>query len=211
MKFNTKLILLLSAMTLSLTSLSAETTMCFKENHKNFSTIDQAKLDGGMCLGTKTANEMKKEGWTVDDIKINGSNYIYIFKKQTTLSTVNMAELERKVLEKLAIRDKEAKEAAKVEMRRQKSLSGQRIYINKCQNCHGEKGEAPYGTSRPINDLNLDDFLTTIRDYGLGEYDRGQAFVMTPYAIGKNDAQNVYVYLQSLKPIKKEPTAQKEK
>ena len=209
MQFNKKLLMLLSLSTLGLTSLYAETTMCFKENHKQFSTIDATKLDGGECKSQKSAEDMKKEGWTVDDIKINGTNYVYIFKKQTTLSTVNMAELERKVLEKLEIRKKEEREAAKREIRMQKSLTGQKIYTNKCQNCHGEQGEVDYNTSRAINTLNLDDFLTTIRDYGLGEYDRGQAFVMTPYVIGKNDAQNVYIYLQSLKPQPKKSKTEK--
>lgn len=204
MRLTKKILTLLTLGAIATTSLYAETTMCFKENHKSFSTIDKTKLDGGLCLGAKTSIDMKKEGWTVDDIKINGSNYIYIFKKQTTLSTVNMVELERKVLEKIEERNKEAKAAAKSEMRREKSISGQKQYTNRCQSCHGEKGEVPYATSRAINDLNLDDFLTTIRDYGLGQYDRGQAFVMSPYVITKTQARNIYIYLKSLKPLKKD-------
>ena len=199
-----KLLTIFTLGLLGFTSALAETTMCFKENHSDFSTIEKVKLDGGLCASAKSVMDMKKEGWSVDDIKISGSNYIYIFKKQTTLNTVNLAEIERKVLEKLEVRKKEEREAAKREMRMQKSLSGQKIYKSKCANCHGEKGEEPYGTSRAINKLNLDDFLITIRDYGLGEYDRGQAFVMTPYSIPQNDAKNVYIYLQSLKPQKKE-------
>lgn len=204
MLINKKLLAILTLSTLSLTSVLAETTMCFKENHQDFSTIEKVKLDGGLCASSKSVKDMKKEGWSVDDIKISGSNYIYIFKKQTTLNTVNLAEIERKVLEKLEVRKKEEREAAKREIRLQKSLTGQKIYTSKCANCHGEKGEEPYGTSRAINELNLDDFLITIRDYGLGEYDRGQAFIMTPYTIGQNEAKNVYIYLQSLKPQKKE-------
>ena len=36
---------------------------------------------GGACGGKYSINDMKK-GWLVDDIKINGSSYIYILKTQ---------------------------------------------------------------------------------------------------------------------------------
>ena len=80
---------LLTSITLGLitsASLFAQTTMCFKENHTSMATIESTILDGGLCSSTKTVQDMKNEGWNVDDIKIEksskGNNYIYIFKKE---------------------------------------------------------------------------------------------------------------------------------
>ena len=53
------------------TSLLADTTMCFKENHQSMATIENTPLDGGICAGKNTVNQMKAKGWSVDDIKIS--------------------------------------------------------------------------------------------------------------------------------------------
>lgn len=192
-------LLLLSFATLSL---SAQTTMCFKQNHKSFSTISDTKLDGGLCNSEKTYNDMLKDGWESSDIKIDGNNYIYIFKKQTNTSSVNIADIEATILKRLEIRKVEAAKAAKVEKRLNMSVSGKKMYIQKCKSCHGDKGELKANnTSRVISNLNLADFKLSIRDYKIGEYDRGRAFLMKPYALlmDSNDIKNVFVYLQSLK------------
>ena len=199
-----KLLSTLTLSTLIATSLYAQTTMCFKENHSSMATIEKVTLDGGLCNSQKSVQDMKKNGWAIDDIKIDGQNYIYIFKKETTLNNVNMEQLEQKIMLRLENNKKEEQRIAKVQIAQRKSRSGQKIYTSKCQNCHGEKGEVAYGTSRAISELNLIDFTTTMRDYGLGNYDRGQAVIMRPYQISKKDAQNVYVYLQSLKPENKD-------
>ena len=89
--------------TLFATMLNAQTTMCYKENHSDMTTINTTKLDGGLCQSKKSAKEMNNEGWTTEDIKINSNNYIYLFKKVTTINEVNMDELENRVLERMKI------------------------------------------------------------------------------------------------------------
>lgn len=96
---------------LTATIATAQTTMCFKENHKDMSTIENTALHGGECKGFKSAKQMNNEGWKTDDIKItstkNGNNYIYIFKKEEKgLSSVDQAALETKILQRLEQRKK---------------------------------------------------------------------------------------------------------
>jgi len=210
---------LLSSLTLAsiLTSslAFAQTTMCFKENHKSMSTIETTSLNGGECQNQKSVQDMKNDGWSVADINISntsdGSNYIYIFKKEEKkLSSINEKALEEKILQRLETRKKEEQAAMKKEIKLRMSKNGKELYINKCQSCHGEKADEIYGPSRALSELNLYDFKTTIRDYGLGEYNRGQAFVMIPYAnlMDNQDVKNVYSYIQSLK--EKKDTQNKE-
>lgn len=200
---------LLSTLTLSAlmaSTLFAQTTMCFKENHSSMSTIEKVTLDGGLCNSQKSVQDMKKNGWAIDDIKIDGKNYIYIFKKETNISNVNMEQLEQKIMQRLSDNKKEEQRLAKVQMRQKRSQSGKKLYQTKCQNCHGENGSSETGRSRDISSFDLAEFTTTIRDYNLGEYDRGTAFTMLPYAnlMSTRDIKNVYVYLQSLKPENKD-------
>ncbi len=207
MKLKTKFLTLLTIGTFSLTTLFAETTMCFKENHKNFTTIEKTPLDGGLCNSSKSVIEMKKEGWIVDDIKISESNYIYIFKKETTISTVNITELERKIISRLEDKKKEDKEKARIKLKETMNANGKLIYINTCQRCHGEQAEkTPYNTSRALVNMNLDDFTLAIRDYTAGNYDRGYGMIMKPYSLTLNSQKikDVYSYIQTLKPKKEE-------
>lgn len=201
---------LLSSATLALlttTSLFAQTTMCFKENHPSMTTIETITLDGGLCSSSKSVQDMKNEGWSVDDIKIekssSGNNYIYIFKKnEQTISSLDEEKFEQRILQRLETRKKEELQAKKKEINLRMAKDGKALYIKKCQSCHGEKAKKLYGPSRALIDLNFFDFKTTIRDYELGEYDRGQAFVMKPYAnlMSSRDVKNVYSYIKSLKP-----------
>ena len=199
------------------TTLFAQTTMCFKENHTSMMTIESTALDGGLCSSNKSVQDMKNDGWSVDDIKIeksaNGNNYIYIFKKnETNLSSINEEKLEQKILQKLETRKKEESAAKKTAIKMRMSRDGKNLYIKKCQNCHGEKANEKYGPSRALTELNFMDFKTTLRDYELGEYDRGQAIVMIPYAnlMNSNDVKNVYSYINSLKPKTEQINASEE-
>ncbi|RXJ94326.1 hypothetical protein CRV00_07060 [Malaciobacter molluscorum] len=229
---------LTSMMTLSIAA--AQTTMCFKQNHKDMATIENTKLDGGLCKGSKSVEDMKKEGWQIDDIKItskeNANNYIYIFKKadpkkevivqkvtpviqpttpttkQVVVSNIDEAALEEKILQRLEQRKKEEIALKKKQIYFRKSKSGEKLYKNKCQSCHGEKGEIKSkGFSREINKLNLQDFTISIRDYNNGTYDRGAAFIMRPYAtlMTDQDIKNVYVYLRSINQKKKKEETKK--
>lgn len=210
--------LLTSLVTLGLitaSALSAKTTMCFKENHTSMSTIESTALDGGACSSTKSVQDMKKDGWSVDDIKIEksstGSNYIYIFKKdENTLTTLDEQALEQRILQRLEERKKAEIQIKKQEAILRMSKNGKKLYIDKCQRCHGEKADELYGPSRALNQLDLEEFQTTMRDYVLGEYDRGQAVIMRPYAtaVDSRDIKNIYSYILSLK--KPQEKAQKE-
>ncbi|WP_375722691.1 c-type cytochrome [Arcobacter sp. KX21116] len=200
-----KLIPALTFTVLTTMSLYAQTTMCFKENHKSMSTIENTKLDGGLCAGEKSPSEMKNEGWNVNDIKItdtkNGYNYIYVFKKEEKVSNFDIDKLEKQIMNRLADKEEAAKKEAIIKRNYAMSVSGKQRYIAKCQQCHGEKGEIEArGTSRPLRDLSLDDFTMAMRDYNLGTYNRGQAFIMMPYATitSQDDLKNIYVYLKSV-------------
>ncbi|WP_417331780.1 c-type cytochrome [Halarcobacter sp.] len=203
---------------LTATIATAQTTMCFKENHKSMMTIETTALSGGECQNQKSVQDMKNEGWSVADINIdktkNGANYIYIFKKEeANLSSIDEKALEEKILNRLEERKKQEIATKKKQAYIRKSKSGEKLYNNKCISCHGKNGELKAkGVSRPIKDLNLQDFSLSIRGYNLGDYDRGMAFVMKPYAtlMNDNDVKNVYVYLRSLKE-KKEKTTEENK
>ena len=204
MKFLTSLII----GSLSFTILNAQTTMCFKENHKSMTTIESTKLDGGLCKSLSTSKDMEKNGWTVDDIKINksdsGFNYIYIFKKQSvnTNSTyiANEQDFEEKIMARIKKEEKIKIAVAKKKKAQANAKSGKIKYTKTCQSCHGGNGENEYGTSRAINTLNLEDFQTIMRDYGNMSYDRGQAEVMFPYTstVTGEDISNIYEYLKKI-------------
>jgi cytochrome c553 len=206
-----KLITTLTLGLLTTLTLNAKTTMCFKENHISMTTIETTALDGGVCASHKNVQDMKSEGWSVDDIKIQtatkGNNYIYIFKKEEqNITSIDEEKLEQKILYRLEKRKKEEQEATKFKIYTKKSISGKKYYIKKCQKCHGLDGSQEYATARAINSLSLYEFKTTIKDYNLQQYDRGQGFVMYPFAnnMDSNDIKNVYIYLESLKPENKD-------
>ena len=174
-------------------------------------TIESVLLDGGECNSVKSVQDMKKDGWLVDDIKIenstNGNNYIYIFKKENiSSSSIDEKKLESRILQRLETRKKEEQLAKKKQVKIRMSRDGKALYIKKCQSCHGEKADEKYGNSRALIDLNFIDYKTTLRDYELGQYDRGSAFVMIPYAnaMSSTEVKNTYSYIQSLKPVKKD-------
>lgn len=194
-----------------ITTLSfSQTTMCYKQNHKDFTTLENTSLDGGACEGKKSLSQMKTEGWSVSDIKIDKDNYIYILKKdEPTINNIDLQALENQILKRLEQKGEiEAKNA--IAQRKEKmSISGKNMYIKKCQNCHGEKGEALPGNSRPLDTMSLFDFMQTITDYNNGSgYDRGTSFQMLPYAnlMDKKDINNVYIYLQSINQKENAPT-----
>lgn len=204
MKFLTGLLI----SSLSLTILNAQTTMCFKENHKSMTTIETTKLDGGLCASSTTAKDMVKNGWSIDDIKINksdnGFNYIYIFKKQSTNTNstfiANEQDLEDKIMARIKKEEEIKKEIVKKKKAQASYESGKIKYTKTCQTCHGVNGEEEYGTSRAINNINLEDFKTIMRDYGNMSYDRGQASVMFPYTstVTSEDIENIYEYLKKV-------------
>ena len=203
--------ILSSILLLSASSIFADTTMCFKENHQSMSTIENTPLDGGLCAGKNTITDMKAKGWNVDDIKIsntpNGMNFIYILKTPVSQAVSssnfsgNQADMEARILEKLEKKKEAEKKAIEVKAIQDAAINGEKTYVNKCQSCHGTNGEKnAYNTSRPLKDLSIEDMTVSIRDYKLGNKNSGNAVIMTPYAnyVNENDIKGIYSYLQKI-------------
>ena len=196
---------------LSSTSLLADTTMCFKENHKSMTTIESTPLDGGICNSKFSVNDMKAKGWSVDDIKISqsaaGMNFIYILKTAnsatpTTSNFVgNQAQMEANIIAKLE-KKKVEDEKAKVEKElKEASIDAEKLYTSKCQNCHGTKGEkSAYNSSRPLKDLSLEDMQESIKDYKNGKANSINANIMAPYAnfIDYKELKGIHAYINKI-------------
>ena len=204
--------ILSSILLLSASSIFADTTMCFKENHQSMSTIETTPLDGGLCAGKNTIADMKAKGWNVDDIKIsqtaNGMNFIYILKtpvsQMATQSNFsgNQADMEARIMDKLEKKKEAEKVAEEIQIKKDLSVDGKNIYVNKCQSCHGEKGESTVGGySRPLNTLTSDEMRHSISGYTNGTYDRGRASTMQPITstITYVTLEKISAYLDSIK------------
>ncbi len=179
----------------------ANTTMCYKNNWNDPSTIESEKLDGGECKGEKSIGQMKNEGWSVDDIKISsgdkGFNYIYIFKYNKTKQNDNNTSLNIDY-KQLAVSIEENK---KDEQAKENLKEGKKLYVKLCEQCHGKKGELrAKGTSRPLNSLSIDDIKESIKGYNRQDYDRGLAILMRPYAnlVNNIKLEQIKLYLDSV-------------
>ena len=84
-----------------ISTLIAQKTLCYKKNISESSVNNTIQLNGRDCQGKFSANEMKKLGWSLDDIKItsNGDayNHLYIFSKRTKLEPIVQNVIEPKV------------------------------------------------------------------------------------------------------------------
>jgi cytochrome c553 len=204
--------ILSSIILLSASSIFADTTMCFKENHQSMSTIENTPLDGGLCAGKNTIADMKAKGWNVDDIKIsntpNGMNFIYILKTPVSQAVSssnfsgNQAAMEARILEKLEKKKEEEKKEKEIIVQKNLAEEGRDNYIRKCQSCHGEKGESTVGGySRPLNTLTSEDMRHSISGYTNGTYDRGRASTMQPITstLTYVTIEKISAYLDSIK------------
>lgn len=197
---------------LSSTSLLADTTMCFKENHKSMSTIENTPLDGGVCNSKFSVNDMKAKGWNVDDIKISttttGMNFIYILKTATSSAPTtssnfvgNQAQMEANIIAKLEKKKQDEIKQKEVEEIKKAAVDGENTYKDKCQACHGVNGEKrAYNSSRPLKDLSVEDMIQAMKDYKNGRIDSPNAILMTPYANYSNEdiVKGVYGYLNKI-------------
>lgn len=203
--------ILSSILLLSSASLFAETTMCFKENHKSMTTIESTPLDGGICNGKFSINDMKAKGWNVDDIKISqsatGMNFIYILKTATNSAPTtsnfvgNQAQMEANIMAKLE-KKKVEEEKAKVEKElKDASVDAEKLYTSKCQTCHGATGEkSAYNSARPLKDLSFEDMQESIKDYKNGNKNGGNATIMAPYAnfIDYKELKGIHAYISKI-------------
>lgn len=194
------------------TSLLADTTMCFKENHQSMSTIENTPLNGGACLGKYTINDMKTKGWSVDDIKISqtatGMSFIYVLKTATAVTTTsssnfvgNQAQMEANIIAKLEKKKEEEIKAKEIQEIQEAAIDGEKTYVNKCQNCHGTNGEkSAYNSSRPLKDLSLEDMNESIKDYKNGKANTQNSILMAPYAnyLDEKTIKGIHGYLNKI-------------
>ena len=197
----TKKSLLAITIALFTTSMMAETTMCFKSNWNDPSTVETTIMSGGKCADLNSIEQMKKNGWSVDDIKISsgkeGMNFMYILKKggMVALSDSDLENRLNKLQDKREIAKKEAdvKEA---------SLNGEKVYVKRCQSCHGEKGNIEaYNTSKKISTMSIEEIKIAFREYSNNQKDNGMGLIMKPYTslVFGNDLDAVAKYIQTLK------------
>ncbi len=184
-----KSLLILSVVSL----LNGSSTMCFKKDHTDPDTIETIPLKGGICNNEKSVIDMKKDGYSVEDIKISngdtGLNYIYIFKQDNKKVISSKEEIKEQIQ---AIKDDEKK----VDL-----IAGEKIYKNTCNRCHGDGTISAYNKARPLANLTIEDIEVSIRAYSLDEKDNGMAMLMKPIAnsLMSNDIKNVAAYIQTLK------------
>ncbi len=100
MKLSTKSLITIFATTLLAQGLSADTTLCYKNDWKSPSTIETVKLDGGECKGNFSFKEMIKKGWNLKDIKITkgkeGLNYTYLLTDEEVIKVDNSDFMDNK-------------------------------------------------------------------------------------------------------------------
>jgi len=192
------------------TILSASTTMCYKKNHIDPSSIEIIALDGGKCDGKLSVVDMKKDGYQVDTIKIQNTNnddrfnYIYVFKKDDIIKQVDTSISISNDILKVQLKQikKDEKKQKKIDDNKLSIEDGKKIYKLHCVRCHGENANIEaYGSAKALNSLTLEDMEISIRDYRLDKKDNGMAILMKPYSemIGSSDTQKIYNYIQTLK------------
>jgi len=191
--------------------LSAATTMCYKKDHLDPSTIESIALDGGKCDGKLSVQDMQKEGYEIDSMKLqdgqSGFNYIYVFTNNTKTSVPVSTAVAAVALtdEQLTARLEKIQKKQEKKVEEEKQISSleeaTKLYNTTCKRCHGNGSIRAYNSAEPLNSLSLEDMQLAIRDYTNGTKDNGMAILMTPYAntITKKDVEGIYNYLQTLK------------
>ena len=151
---------------------------------------------------------MKKKGWLVDDIKINGSSYIYILKTQdhgktmagVAPSGISQEQMEANILAKLESKQ-EAEEQAAIEKANETMLAEAKVlYINQCQSCHGEKGDKTKGNSK-LKNVSQKDMEQALRDYELGISEEKRSSIYGPAHINflnNSSIKGIKAYLDSI-------------
>jgi len=188
--------------------LSASATMCYKKEHLDPSTIETIALSGGECKDKLSVNDMKKNGYQVDSMKIqegkNGFNYIYVFQKNSTNNqavSFGNGLTDEELTARLENIQKKKKEKIEKEEMVASIDSAKNLYEDTCRRCHGDGTISAYNLSRPLKDLSLEEMQISIRDYSNGTKDNGMAILMQPYAnlLIKKDIDGIYNYLKTLK------------
>jgi cytochrome c553 len=143
------------------------------------------------------------------DGKIGEEIKALIEKYKTSLKSVSIKndnidtnEIITKLESNLESKQIKEMEDKKQKIIKQKLLSGKKIFVSKCQVCHGKKAQLEaYNRSRALNTLTLEEIKTSIKGYQTDQYDRGLAMIMKPYAnsLMVEDIEAIYQYIQTLK------------
>jgi cytochrome c553 len=187
--------------------LSASTTMCYKKDHMDPSTIETIALDGGKCAGKLSVTQMKKDGYVVDSMKLqngtDGLNYIYIFeKKSLKTEAIDTAVLTDAQLSARIENIQNKKKLQKVAETKASAFDeGKKIYESTCKRCHGDGTVSAYNTARPLKELSLEEMELSIQNYKNGTKDNGMAILMRPYAgiVTLEETKGIFEYLKTLK------------
>ena len=200
-----KSLLVLSTVSL----LSAETTMCFKKNHFDPTTIETIPLQGGKCEGVFSVKDMKEQGYTVSDIKISdgesGLNYIYVFQKEDMLNSaiINGRPMGKEELRSYLKEINREEQMKKLKEEKEGNIKeGKAFYEAHCVECHGQKGELnAYGTSKPLKNMTFEQMSRAINDYEYNDRMGSNAFVMKQYVgiITDDRLKNISAYLKNIK------------
>ena len=191
--------------------LSASVTMCYKKDHVDPSTIETIALSGGECNDKLSVNDMKKNGYQIDSMKIqngtSGFNYIYVFQKESVKNQIQAtAPLTSGLTDaQLTARLEKIQKKQKIKKEKEKVISsienGKNIYESTCKRCHGDGSISAYNLAKPLNELSLEDMQDAISQYTNGTKDNGMAILMQPYSnlITSKDVEGIYNYLKTLK------------
>ena len=176
-------------------SVNAKTTLCYKKQYAQLSNIESQPFKGGECKNQYSIEDLKSKHWEIKDIKItsnkdNTFDFIYILSKnEPSKQFSNNQEIDYEVI---------AKKAMQYQIKKKKEStqkSAKNIYIKQCQSCHGVRGEEEaFGTSRALNTLSKNEFLTMMLEYKSGDLDNGNAMFMRPNAAFTTDEFNKYIY-----------------
>lgn len=178
----------------------ADTTMCFKKDWIDPSTIETTVLDGGKCAGSKSLTDMKADGWAVEDIKMSsgkaGMNFMYVLKKGGSV-ILSDGDLEQRLNQ---IQDKREAKVKAVKIAKAKANGG-KIYKESCASCHGVNAELKSYNSKVLNTMSVEDIEHAMRDYRIDERTGINAMLMKPYAelVQADEVSSIAEYIQTLK------------
>ncbi len=97
-KFINRFLLIGASVLLSSTVVNAKNTVCYKNNWSSPSTIESAMLDGGECNGQASLTQMKQNGWSIVDIKIDSSQNNLSYKYYLTTDVLKAQRREEKII-----------------------------------------------------------------------------------------------------------------
>ena len=81
------------------------------------------------------------------------------------------------------------------------AMTGQMIYTQKCNSCHGAQAERKaLGVSQVISTWNEDEIINALKGYKAGTYGGARKMIMAPHAksLSEEDMRNVAQYITNL-------------